>query len=100
MRVAFEQVLRAGPEHESVECRVWKIRAELVNEWGGDQRVANARQGNHEDLHRTVQSSPGLALRRAASAKGCRGDWATVIEAFIGGAMQPRAFDRRAARRS
>ncbi len=51
MRIVFQQVSGTGPQHQRVNRRAGKIRAQLVDERRGQQRVADARHGNDQNFH-------------------------------------------------
>ena len=61
VRIVFQQILCARPHYQRVNRRVGKIRAQLVDERRGDQRVADARQGNDQNFHsREIFSSSAV----------------------------------------
>ena len=51
VRIIFKQILRTGPKRERVNRCAGKIRAQFANQRRGQERVANARQGNDQDFH-------------------------------------------------
>ena len=51
VRIVFQQVPRSRPQYQRVNRCVRKIRAQLVDERRGQQRVADARQGNDQNFH-------------------------------------------------
>src|SRR6185436_7690834 len=67
VRVAFQQIPSAGPKDERLKTGVWKIDAEFVQERSGDQSVAYAGQGQHQDLF--PAHGLGMERRRLGSAR-------------------------------
>ena len=51
VRIALQQILRARPHDERVKARLGEVGAQLVQERRGNQRVADARHGNDQNLH-------------------------------------------------
>src|SRR5438270_11713566 len=50
-RIFFEHLPGTGPEHEGIDDRVRKMQPQLVNEWRGEERIADSRERDDEYLH-------------------------------------------------
>ena len=57
VRVALEQISRAGPEREDIDGGVGKVRAQLVQERRGDERVTDAGQRVDENSHDVLRAA-------------------------------------------
>src|SRR5258707_5045579 len=62
MRIVLQQILRAGPHHERVNRRAWKVRAQFADERRGDQGVADAGHGDEENFHSREIFSSNLVV--------------------------------------
>jgi hypothetical protein len=51
MRVAVQQIVRTTPEDQHIRRRVGKIAAQFMDQRRGEQRIADAREGDDKDSH-------------------------------------------------
>ena len=73
VRVALQEVFRAGPEHESVNHGLRVVDPQFVNQWRGDQAVPDPRQRDDQNSHSVAMFVPSLTAsvaRRGAMILG------------------------------
>jgi hypothetical protein len=65
MGIALEDAAGAGPEHQDIEGGLGELQAEFVEKGGGDERVPDSGEGDHQDFCRG-----GVGLRGTAVGAG------------------------------